>query len=1776
MPAPVVIGTIALSQAAKTIPVWVSLAVTAGMTALSIGYKFLTQPKGIRGLSKRDWDSNVVSTEQHLPVVYGKARIGLSPIFASSGEDAKGGKYDNLDWLFVVSALCHGEIESIERLILNNEDKNAILARNEDGDLEPDEFYQGFVHFGWRPGKNSGVKPYKEIQIAFPKWSDNHLGQGVASIYLNLRYNQEKFPSGVPNVTAVIKGIKVHDPRNVLYPNDTIAYSSNPALCVLDYLKSTTYGIGAEDTEIDLNSFIVAANYCDQLLSSSLIDAPPAPSAKLIDTSTNLYTGASQEYTYGYAFGSLSVIDEYTQSTWSGLGPLVTTTCTVTKAYGAVRLSGIDNHATYSRVIFRKELSTSTYKYIGQIDPDDTTTIFDDNVIEADLGEAHSIAGSPGTPGAFTATFRDFTTAALDASSYYRYKVTYETATGTHTEASNASNKVKTKANKKAIKVTIPISEDAKVTARKIYRTSGYASGNIPASTDYKLLATISNNTQETYIDLLADPTGASAPSTSDATSSQIKMFTCNGILDTSRDVMTNLEELLSSCRGKLFYESGKYTIAIRTTAVPEVFELNEDNIIGDWNYRTPGTKDVCNILKASWVNPDQNWQTDYVIWPHGADNNLYLGDDYGFKISKEIDLPFTTSKRTARQIAQVVRKETRQGILVTLTAKEEALKLKANSLVKVTHTSPSWTDKLFWVDAIKILPNDTVGLALTEYDATVYNYEIINADTLGGADTTLPDPNDPPDEVTSVVITEEMYGLTPSQISLGQSAASPMPNWRIKITYTNPSSNFWHHSDVYVKKGSNSDYIQMGMIDKNSNGVFYLFPVEPFVTYYIKFVSVSDFGPRMLVDDATEYSYTITPAKPNNASNLSAVNKGNDVTAEGEDFVITWAGVTNVGSGTSDNSVSASIPKIAEEISYDVEVYLTKSFITYGVTYTGIADSVLLNNGKKLNSQLMGTYNTTNTTFTYTKEMNISDINKIFENQTTNTNYENYYGHSQRTLRFIVYTKNTWGKRSSGSIIYLHNPAPTMTDIDGNTITPTHKAGLSSLEFSWEQPFNEIDLTHFMSKLIGKATNDLDYDSATLDILLNSTSKRKSSTAYAVGDYVFPKPANGHLYKCLSVVGDGKTASTQPVFAKPSDSNGAHPTTTDGNVTWKHYCILRFQKVTASTNSSEDDDMAATNYTVKFQNIDPKKSFRFKVTAHDAHGAGTSSNMVTAISGTTHDITEDEDISKPDQVGGVAITINSNNNVVIKWNAPATTSDKLDVTEAIIDWRARQGVTGTPTLTLRTAGGDIPTLVDIDNGYYGADTSTLVIGEKKIIKLNIDEDEIYTKNQTVIKNAKTGYTYFVRIRFKNSSSKEGDWSAWAYNATAVTGLSEDDMPSKWSMYKFTGSVTAYNATQITWVGGTGVLKKKTNSGSTDITINTQATPQTITPNATMFLCYTGSANLALKTEAQLDADATFVAIAKCTTAPSGKCKVLMMVSAEHFRISAYEAGFNLLSAVTADLGEITAGTVTGATIQTGTGNAKVIIDSSGLRAYNSSGTQRVQISNDGSGWLGASGNFSWDTSGNITATGVTAGSVAAENIVAGTITGSTLQTASSGKRFVVTTSTNEAEFYGDRGDTTVEKLCTIGINSGGGDQVILNMGHSSSNSRVCVYASSVSTGYTARFVNTSTGQAGYFENTSTGRGINVLSTSDNAIYATSTTGTTINAVASTSGTAIHGASSSGYGVICSGNATKSPLRVVPIDYTTKPTTAVAGDIIFDSSINKHMGYNGATWNAFW
>lgn len=85
----------------------------------------------------------------------------------------------------------------------------------------------------------------------------NFKGRGVASLYVRLKYDREVFASGIPNITCVVKGKKVYDPRT-----GVTAYSDNAALCIRDYLISE-YGLNTPESTIDDTYFSTAATDCD-------------------------------------------------------------------------------------------------------------------------------------------------------------------------------------------------------------------------------------------------------------------------------------------------------------------------------------------------------------------------------------------------------------------------------------------------------------------------------------------------------------------------------------------------------------------------------------------------------------------------------------------------------------------------------------------------------------------------------------------------------------------------------------------------------------------------------------------------------------------------------------------------------------------------------------------------------------------------------------------------------------------------------------------------------------------------------------------------------------------------------------------------------------------------------------------------------------------------------------------------------------------------------------------------------------------------------------------------------------------------------------------------------------------------------------------------------------------------------------------------------------------------------------------------------------------------
>ena len=90
------------------------------------------------------------------------------------------------------------------------------------------------------------------------QWTASHLGTGVARMRCTFKPDPDTFPNGLANVSAIVRGKAVYDPRT-----STTVFSNNSALAVLDYLMAN-HGFRATLAEIDLPSFIAAANVCDE------------------------------------------------------------------------------------------------------------------------------------------------------------------------------------------------------------------------------------------------------------------------------------------------------------------------------------------------------------------------------------------------------------------------------------------------------------------------------------------------------------------------------------------------------------------------------------------------------------------------------------------------------------------------------------------------------------------------------------------------------------------------------------------------------------------------------------------------------------------------------------------------------------------------------------------------------------------------------------------------------------------------------------------------------------------------------------------------------------------------------------------------------------------------------------------------------------------------------------------------------------------------------------------------------------------------------------------------------------------------------------------------------------------------------------------------------------------------------------------------------------------------------------------------------------------------
>ncbi len=204
--------------------------------------------------------------------------VANSEVIVHGGTSATAGNRRHKDYLHRLDAWCQGPIESI--LNIKVDDDVITHPRLSVGGPAP-------IRVLNKHGADS-QEMFTSLVTNQDEISADMKGQNVAYSWSRFYYDIESPEyQGEPTLTAEIKGTLVWDPR--VNPSDPSikAWSTNPALCLLDYLTAS-YGRNLDVADIELDSFIAGANSCDAVVA--------LPAETVVVTGGDYYNPTTGEY----------------------------------------------------------------------------------------------------------------------------------------------------------------------------------------------------------------------------------------------------------------------------------------------------------------------------------------------------------------------------------------------------------------------------------------------------------------------------------------------------------------------------------------------------------------------------------------------------------------------------------------------------------------------------------------------------------------------------------------------------------------------------------------------------------------------------------------------------------------------------------------------------------------------------------------------------------------------------------------------------------------------------------------------------------------------------------------------------------------------------------------------------------------------------------------------------------------------------------------------------------------------------------------------------------------------------------------------------------------------------------------------------------------------------------------------------------------------------------------------------------------------------------------
>jgi hypothetical protein len=232
--------------------------------------------------------------------------------------------------------------------------------------------------------------------------------------------------------------------------------------------------------------------------------------------------------------------------------------------------------------------------------------------------------------------------------------------------------------------------------------------------------------------------------------------YRVNGVLDTSNNVLDNLQMLVDACDSWLQYNeaTGKWRVVPNAPyggTLASLYNVNDDVLIGgiqinpiDLNYTYnqvevayPNTniKDQSDYQLVDLTDPTTSWFSTFnsVLSPNEPLNRL------------NITLPMVNSAVQAKYIAVRRLLQSREDLVINFVLDYSGIQIDAGDVIRVNHNAYGWVDKLFRVSTVSEIQDES-GNLMASIEAFEYNGSIYTAvdvsDYVPADNTGLVDPN--------------------------------------------------------------------------------------------------------------------------------------------------------------------------------------------------------------------------------------------------------------------------------------------------------------------------------------------------------------------------------------------------------------------------------------------------------------------------------------------------------------------------------------------------------------------------------------------------------------------------------------------------------------------------------------------------------------------------------------------------------------------------------------------------------------------------------------------------------------------------------------------------------------------------------------------------------------------------------------------------------------------------------------------------------------------------